>query len=124
MEIELKKRLLSEMGMNDWESITQAKLENLYHEQTALLSSVDRSDEPDLINSIPHRSRVYASAWLAGKDLRDLCSRRTLYNHAKVLKEYGLDIMQQRNIEQFPVKVRIIEMKPLEVPDWYRRRVA
>lgn len=124
MEIELKKRLLSEMGMNDWESITQAKLEKLYHDQTSLLNTVDRSDEPDLIHSIPHKSRIYASAWLAGQDLKGMASTATLYRHAKVLKEYGMDILQQRNIEHFPVKVRIIEMKPLEVPDWYRRRVA
>lgn len=124
VEMELKKRLLSDMGLNDWDSLSQEKIESLFHDQTEILKAVDRSDEPDLIDSLPMRSRVYASAWLAGKDLRDMAGRATLFRHAKVLREYGMDIMQVRNVDQFPVKVRIVDMKPLQVPDWYKEKAA
>lgn len=124
VEMELKKRLLSDLGLNDWESLSQDKIEELFHDQTEILKAVDRSDEPDLIEGLPVRSRIYASAWLAGKDLRDMVCRATLYNHAKILREYGIDILQVRNVEQFPVKVRIVDMKPLAVPDWYLKRAA
>lgn len=119
VEIEAKKRLLSEIGLNDWGDITQEKLEALYREQTAIICQVDRSDEPDILDSVPSRSRIVAAAWLAGKDLASMMSRATLFRHAKVLREFGMDIMAPRNVEQFPVQVRVVELRPLEVPDWY-----
>lgn len=119
VEAEMKKRLLSELGLNDWGEITDDKLVSLFDEQTSVLKAVDRSDEPDLLASIPTRSRAYAAAWLAGQDAMTLGSRATVFRHAKVLREYGLDILQRRNVEQFPVKVRVVELRPLEVPDWY-----
>lgn len=47
-------------------------------------------------------------------------SRATLFRHAKVLREYGLDIMEVRNIVKFPTKVNVIELKPVSPPDWYK----
>lgn len=119
VEAEMKKRLLSELGLNDWGEISDEKLTALFEDQTSVLKAVDRSDEPDLLASIPSRSRAYAAAWLAGQDLKGMLSNGTLYRHAKVLREYGLDILQQRNVQQFPVKVRVVELRPLAVPDWY-----
>lgn len=119
VEIELKKRLLFDAGLNKLENITQEKLEEIFHKETEIFKRIDRSDEPDIIDAIPTKSRIYAAAWLAGKDLTNMAHRATLFRHAKILREYGIDIMTQRNIEQFPVKVRIIDLKPLSMPSWY-----
>lgn len=119
VEVELKKRLLSDLKLNDLSNLSDEKLAALFEEQTAVFRSVDRSDEPDVLDAIPVRSRAYASAWLAGQDVRTLCSRRTLFRHAKTLRGFGLDILEPRNLAQFPVKVRVIDMQPLQVPDWY-----
>lgn len=119
VEIEAKKRLLSDLGLNDWGDITQDRLEDLYREQTDVLREVDRSEEPDILHAIPARSRMFAAAWLAGQDLASICSRATMFRHAKTLRDYGIDIMTPRNVEQFPVQVRVVDLKPLEVPDWY-----
>lgn len=119
VEIELKKRLLHDEGLNKLENITDEKLIAIFESETEIFRRVDRSDEPDIIDAIPAKSRIYASAWLAGQDLSNLASERTLYRHAKVLREYGIDIMEPRNVEQFPVKVQIIDLKPLSMPDWY-----
>lgn len=124
VEIKIRKRILSELKMNDWDDITQEGLEELYHEQTSILRTVDRSDEHDIIAALPARSRIYASAWLAGKDLRELVGRTQLYLHAKVLRQYGIDILQARNIEQFPIKVRVVDLVPCEVPEWYQKDAA
>ena len=124
MEIELKKRLLSELGLNEIGNITDEKLAALFHDQTEIFRSVDRSDEPDILAAIPSRSRAYAAAWLAGVDVRTLCGRSTLFVHARILREYGLDILEPRNIERFPVKVRVIDLVPLQVPDWYLKEHA
>ena len=119
VEIELKRRLLSDEGLKNLENITQEKLEQIFHDETEIFRQVDRSDEPDILDALPAKSRIYAAAWFAGKDLVDLASRATLFRHAKILREYGIDIMEPRNIEQFPVKVQIVDLKPLSMPDWY-----
>jgi len=120
IEVELKRRLLTEMGLDDYEAITDEKLVSAYDQATDIFRTVDRSDEPDILSSIPARSRAYAAAWLAGQDLHTFCSRATLFRHAKVCREYGLELMEPRNIEQFPTRVRIVDLTPVEVPDWYQ----
>lgn len=124
IELELKRRELQELGLKQLFDVSDEKLAALYHEHIEPFRRVDSSDEPDILAAIPGRSRSYAAAWLAGMDCRLLCSQATLYRHARVLREYGLDILEQRNIERFPVKVRVIDLQPLSVPDWYLKRVA
>lgn len=119
VEVELKRRLLKELGLNELHSITNEKLEQIYRDQTQIFSRVDRSSDLDILDAIPIRSRIYASAWLAGEDVLSCVPKRTLYRHNKILKEYGLDIMQPRNVKKLPVVVRVIDLKPLFKPDWY-----
>lgn len=124
VEVELKRRELQERGLREFGDVTQQKLEAVFHECMEPFRRVDSSDEPDILSAIPFRSRAYAAAWLAGQDVRLLCSQATLYRHARVLRQYGLDILETRNIERFPVKVRVIDLVPVSVPDWYLKRVA
>lgn len=121
VEIELKRRLLNDLGLNKLENVTDEKLIKVFHEETEIFKRVDRSEEPDILDSLPPKSRIYASAWLAGQDLRNLASQATLYRHAKVLREFGMDILEPResNVEKFPVKVNVIELQPLSMPEWY-----
>lgn len=124
VEVELKKRELSELGLSHLGSISDEKLRQIFDDHVEPFRRVDSSEEPDILASIPSRSRAYAAAWLAGQDCRLLCSQATLYRHAKVLRDYGLDILETRNIERFPVKVRVIDLQPLSVPDWYLERLV
>lgn len=119
VEVELKRRLLSDEGLKNLENITQEKLEAIFHQETEIFRQVDRSEEPDILDAIPSKSRIYAAAWFNGDDLRSLTSQATLYRHAKILREYGIDIMEPRNVEKFPVKVNVIDLKPVSMPDWY-----
>ena len=119
VEIELKRRLLADLNMVEIDDINDEKLIQVFHEQTEIFNAVDRSDEPDILDAIPTKSRVHAAAWMAGQDLRQFMSRATFFRHAKILRDYGIDISEPRNVETFPVKVRIVEMKPLSMPDWY-----
>lgn len=119
VELELKKRLLSDLGLNDWDSITDEKLESIFRVETDIFNRIDRSDELDILEHIPVRSRAIAAAWLSGSDVATLVGRSALYVHAKRLREYGLDILEPRNLLTFPVKVRVVDLTPLEVPEWY-----
>lgn len=120
VEVELKKRMLDTEGLYHLENITEEKLIEIYHRETEILKRVDRSDEPDILDAIPARYRMTAAAWMAGEDVRSFMSNGALYRHAKILREYGLDILEPRNIVKFPTKVNVIELKPISPPDWYR----
>jgi hypothetical protein len=122
VEVELKRRLLQEAGLDAFEAISDEKLVALFEEQTAVFRRVDRSDEPDILCALPVKVRMVAAAWLAGQDVRALLPERTLYRHARVLREYGIDILQSRNVTAFPVKVRVVDLQPLTMPEWYRRK--
>lgn len=124
VELELKRRELQERDLRDIANITQEKLEAVFREHLEPFQRIDSSDDPDILAAIPARSRSLAAAWMAGQDCHFLCSRATLYRHAKVLREYGLDILEARNIERFPVKVRVIDLEPVSVPEWYLKRAA
>jgi len=122
VEVELKRRLLQEAGLDAFDAVTDEKLAAIYNEQTEIFRRVDRSDEPDILASIPSRYRMTAAAWIAGQDVRGQLGQAALYRHARVLREYGIDILQARNVEKFPVKVRVVDLKPLSMPDWYREK--
>lgn len=124
VEVELKRRLLGELGLDEIGNVSDAKLAELFREQTEPFRRFDMSDEPDILASVPVRSRAYAAAWLAGQDVREMVSRATLFRHAKILREHGLDILEPRNIERFPVRVRMIDLQPVAIPDWYKLEAA
>jgi len=119
VEIELKKRLLSELGLNDLVNLSDEKLMRIYDEQLEPFKRADRSGDEDILDALPRKSRVYAAAWLSGQDMKEMASQATLYRHAKILRECGIDILQPRNVERFPVKVRFVDLQPLARPDWY-----
>ncbi len=119
VEVELKRRELQRLGLNYLGDVTDERLALAFEEETAFLRKVDRSDEPDILMAIPARSRVHAAAWLKGQDLRQLLSNGSFYRHARVLKQYGIDITQRRDIHNFPVKVRVVDLVPLSPPSWY-----
>lgn len=124
VEVELKKRALHDLGFSGFESITQESLEAIFADQTEIFRRVDMSDEPDILSAIPARSRAIAAAWMAGVDVRGMLTNGTLYRHAKVLREYGIDILEHRSVERFPVRVRVVDLEPVAVPDWYDLRAA
>jgi II/X family phage/plasmid replication protein len=68
--------------------------------------------------------RATLAAWLGGQDLKAVLSRATLFRHAKVLREYGVDILETRNVVLAKTKVRVVELEPLAVPDWHWARAA
>lgn len=124
VEVELKRRLLQELSLQQFCDVTDQELAEVFADQTSVLRRVDRSDEPDILAQIPARFRGYASAWLAGQDVRALMSQSAFYRHAKVLRGYGIDMLQPRNVCGFPVKVRVVDLVPAAVPDWYELKVA
>lgn len=119
VELELRRRLLAELGMQWLGGLTMGNITRIYQERTDVIRRADASGDIDILEHVPMRSRAIAAAWLEGHDIRALCSRATFFRHLKVLRECGLDISQSRDVTRLPVRVTEIELKPLEAPSWY-----
>jgi hypothetical protein len=99
-------------------------VERIFRDKTEVIERLKRNrfsyDDGSWLLSIPKASRKYAALWLAGMDVRPLMSKATFYRHADVLRGYGIDIMEKRNVTVLPVKMREIQIEAAEVPNWYQ----
>jgi II/X family phage/plasmid replication protein len=68
-------------------------------------------------------TQSYALLWQQGTDIRQEISRANFFVHKARLKSIGIDIGQQFDVSRIcPTLKRseVIEVKPLEVPPWYK----
>lgn len=79
----------------------------------------EAADDADIIAALPRKVRVHAAAWFNGIDVAPLMSRATFFRHAKVLRDYGIDISEVRNITVIRPKMREISISPAVIPSWY-----
>lgn len=119
VELELKRRLLAELGLNWLGAIDMEKITQIFRDRTEVIRRADASSDVDVLETIPTRSRAIAAAWLRGEDAKALCSRASYFRHLKTLREHGLDISAARDVSRLPVKVVEIELQPMQAPDWY-----
>lgn len=113
----LKERQLTYLG--NWD---MAKVESIFRERTEVIErcKLDIPENEDaLFEMIPKASRVHAVAWMSGIDVTSYMSRASFFRHAKVLREYGIDISEKRNVSVIRPTLKTVEIKPLEAPDWY-----
>jgi hypothetical protein len=117
----LKHRKLTYLGNWSMGTVTE-----IFKEKAEILErckAVEQEDE-DILALLPSSTRVHAAAWLAGVDVSAHMSRRTFFRHAKVLRAYGIDICEKRNVTVIRPKMREVEITPLAVPDWYSLSAA
>lgn len=117
----LKHRKLTYLG--NW---TMGTVTELFKEKAEILErcKVACADDEDILALLPSRTRVHAAAWMAGVDVAAHMSRRTFFRHAKVLREYGIDICEKRNVSVIRPKMREVSVEPVLVPDWYQLTAA
>jgi len=117
----LKHKQLTYLGNWDMGTVTA-----LFKENSEILDRCQLSfaSDEDLLASLPAHVRVHAAAWLSGVDVTQLMSRATFYRHAKVLREYGIDIAEPRNVSVIRPKMKEITVAPVEVPHWYSLSAA
>lgn len=119
VELELKRRLLAELGLNWLGAIDMEKITKIFKDRTEVIRRADASGDVDILEAIPTRSRAIAAAWLQGQDAKALCSRASYFRHLKTLRDHGLDISQSRDVTRLAVKVVEIYLEALGAPDWY-----
>lgn len=110
----LRDRELTYLGAWD-----MAKVIKLFDERTEILSRVKCDIEEFDPATLPSSIATSAAAWLAGVDVKTTLKPRTFFNHARRLREYGIDIAEKRNVSVMPVRIKTIEMQQAGIPDWY-----
>lgn len=127
VEVKAGKDYLRYKGLTYLGNWTVGAIEKVFEDRTEVLRrcrvDVDEFD----VSALPRRLRFVAAAWMKGEDVRALyadVSRYTLWRHAKALRDYGIDILEPRNLSTFPVRVRTVELRPASVPEWYTLRAA
>lgn len=126
-ELELKKRELSDLGLNDLHTLNDDVLAEIFERETSDILTLQTHDVDDLMN-LPFNLRCIASSWLAGDDLSKMLSRSTYFRRLSDLRKYGWDVSSPRprdnkgNVLQFKQKLKTIVLEPLTPPDWYLER--
>lgn len=124
VEVKAAKDYLRDRGLTYLGAWDMGKVIQLFDERTEILHRVRCDIEEFDPAMLPCRVATTAAAWLAGVDVTTTLSRATFFRHAKVLREYGIDIAEKRNVALMPVRIKTIEMNASAVPDWYSMRAA
>lgn len=119
VEVKAAKDCLRDLGLTwagDW---NMAKVIKLFDDRTEILHRVKADVEEFDPATLPSNVAMTASAWLRGEDVKRVMNLRTFQRHAKLLREYGIDIAEKRNVSSMPVRIKTIEIQPAAMPDWY-----
>ncbi|QBM27948.1 phage/plasmid replication protein, II/X family [Hydrogenophaga pseudoflava] len=117
----VRTKALTDMGsafLGDYESgWAMAQLIQLFEQQKQVLHRAERST--DDLDELPRHLRATARDYMAGMDCAARMSRASFYRHRADLLPYGIDIAV-RNVRPFQPRVRVIELRPAEIPSWYQ----
>ncbi len=119
IEVKAAKDYLRDRGLTYLGAWTMENVIQLFEDRTELLHRVKCDIEEFDPAMLPTRVATTAEAWLRGADVRRTMNLRTFQRHAKVLRDYGIDITEKRNVQVMPVKIKTIEMQAAAVPEWY-----
>lgn len=116
-EVSLKSTQLQTMGMNYLGGLDMDQLDLFFSERASILSRASLS--LDNLSDLPTHLRCTARDYLAGDDMSQI-PLSTFKRKRKALLEYGIDISVPRNVHEFQPRVRVIELKPAVMPDFYQ----
>lgn len=119
VEVKAAKDCLRDRGLTwagDW---NMTKVIQLFEDRTEILNRVKADVEEFDPALLPHKVAMTASAWLRGEDVQRIMGRTTFWRHARVLRDFGIDIAEKRNVLSMPVRIKTIEIQPASAPSWY-----
>lgn len=117
----IRSNALTDIGaafLGDYESgWAMSKLINLFEQNSVVMFRAEKAT--DDLSELPRAIRCTARDYLAGDDMATKLSRATFYRHRAALLSYGIDIAAT-NVRAFKPRIRVIELRPAEVPSWYQ----
>lgn len=125
LELTVKSNALNRYGaafLGDYESgWAMGQLVNIFVEHRGSITRAEKAT--DDLDELPRALRGTARDYMAGMRLRECMSNGTFYRHRNALLPYGIDIAVT-NVEPFKPRVRVVELRPAEVPHWYQFNAA
>ncbi len=119
-EFTLKSRFLLQNGLAYLGALSHDELKKIYDER----SQFKRLEQVkfETFDDLPRSLRATYVSWKHG--FPNNLKRSTFFDHRKKLLAYGIDISVPNNVQILPVRVKTVEIRPLEVPDWYKQKYA
>lgn len=117
-ELTVKATQLQSMGCHTLGGLHMGRLIELFENRQSVMTRAT-ADVDDLAE-LPRALRVTARDYLAGDNLMATMSERSFRRHRAALLKYGIDIAVPSGVVAFRPRVRVIELGPVEVPDWYQ----
>lgn len=127
-EAKLKQRYLTQNGLRflgAWQMSDYKAAEETfkYHFDRCVTDSGVSAELP-LADSIPDPFQGTYCKWLNGLSFDNMHIRKFQRHRKFLIEKYGVDIGEpfksvEASILQFPVKIHVVEMKPISAPDWY-----
>lgn len=118
VEFTFKSTKLHDMGCSYLGGFDMKLLENEFKERFEVFTRGESAEVED-ISSLPKHLLSTYRMWAAGDDLASKMSRATFYKHRKSLLPFGVDIAIKSNVLAFKPKVRVIQLGPVSIPEWY-----
>lgn len=119
LEVRAKRNHLRDRNLAYAGGITMEKITKLYEDKTQIVRRISRDVDAFDFSHLPLAVAGTAREYLAGGDVRARMSTATFYRRRKELLAYGIDIAAPNKIRQILPRVKVIELKPLNAPDWY-----
>ncbi len=120
-EITLKSTFLHNHGMRFWGEVTHEKLELIYKEYSENIFKEVEIMDVDRLSKV-HRATYYD--YLNGVNVKQRMTNTTFYNHRAAILCMGVDIAMEVNVIQMKKPVKILQIQPLVMPDWYDLKIA
>lgn len=115
IENEFYQRFLSEKRLHYWHNATTEKLNEVFMaEKNKITKRVEKTIE---IEDLPLSVKGTYYAYINGEYMGE--KKATFYRHRKILLGLGIDIAETCNVQTLRIKPIVIELRPLEMPDWY-----
>lgn len=120
-EVRLLSTDLKRRGLHRASKWSQNTPLEIHQEFLRGLEMTDNYTIPDSdLPNLPARLQAAYIAWREGHDLRAIYPKVTFYRYRKELLAYGIDIAikQARDFSNVVPLIRVLEAKPVGVPDW------
>lgn len=132
-EVELGRKLLQRHNLNGWvvwDDERAREIADSYNGIHTMSASISEYSEIASIlrsrgvtRSRAASAQFAASAWLQGSDLRQMMSKSAFYRVRRDLLDVGVDIGAPAELRSLPLRVRTIDLRPGQVPEWYQHAV-
>lgn len=124
LEVRAKRTHLRDRNMGYAGGVNMEKITQLYNDKTQVVRRISRDVDAFDFSALPFKTAGVAREYLAGADVRSKLPVSTFYRLRRDLLSHGLDIATPNRIRAILPRVKVIELRAVDAPDWYWKEAA